>query len=325
MTRRIAGPEPIPRWRFAATADLADAIGRWQSWLADERRYSPHTLAAYGRDLAAFLDFIASRTCAPPSLAVLEALAPADFRAYLVSLSNRLQASSRARVLSVLRNFFRFLARRDLAHNAALSAIHPPKQPKLVPRALTIEDAAAVLTAAAVDGARPPWLAKRDVAILTLLYGCGLRIAEALGLTRAQAPLEPGALTVTGKGDKSRIVPVLPAVAEAVSDYLAACPFELAPGAPLFVGTGGGPLNPRLVQRRVRELRIGLGLPATVTPHALRHSFATHLMAGGGDLRVIKDLLDHASISTTARYLAVDATRLIAVFESAHPRAKLPI
>jgi integrase/recombinase XerC len=190
---------------------------------------------------------------------------------------------------------------------------------------IALVTAAAVLTAAAVEGARPPWLAKRDVAILTLLYGCGLRIAEALSLTHAEAPLEPGTLTVTGKGDKQRMVPVLPAVAEAVRDYLAACPFELAPGAPLFVGAGGGPLNPGLVQRRVRELRIGLGLPATVTPHALRHSFATHLMAGGADLRCIQELLGHASLSSTTRYTAVDAPRLIAVFESAHPRAKLPI
>jgi integrase/recombinase XerC len=314
------GLEPV----LIAAPDLRDAIGAWLGWLGDERRCSPRTIKAYSRDLGAFLDFLGGRLGTEPTLAMLAALAPADFRAYLVAAGDHLRAASRARAVSVLRNFFRFLARRDLAHNGAIAMLRSPKLPKLVPRALTVEDAAAVLDAAAVEGARLPWLAKRDVAVVTLLYGCGLRISEALGLTRAEAPLEPGVLTVTGKGNKTRIVPVLPAVAEAMRDYLDACPFEATRGALLFVGSGGGPLNPRLVQRRVRELRIALGLPATVTPHALRHSFATHLMAAGADLRCIQELLGHASITTTARYLAVDAPRLLAVFEGAHPRARMP-
>jgi integrase/recombinase XerC len=318
----IAGPEPIPLDRFAATPDLRDAISAWQSWLADERRCSPHTLAAYGRDLAAFLDFLAGHIGAPPSLAALEALAPADFRAYLVRRSNRLGRTSLVRLMATLRNFFKFLARRGLAQNTAIALLRSPRLPRLVPKALTIEDADAVLTAAGVVPSHTPWRAKRDVALVTLLYGAGLRISEALALTRAEAPIEPGMLTVTGKGDKQRIVPVLPAVAEAVSDYLAVCPFRLPRTGPLFVGFYGSPLVARSVQKTMARLRAHLGLPETATPHALRHSFATHLMAGGGDLRCIQDLLGHTSISTTARYLAVDAERLIAVFDKAHPRAK---
>jgi integrase/recombinase XerC len=320
--RRVVGPAPIPLDRFAAAPDLRDAIERWQEWFTSERRCSPHTLAAYGRDLAAFLDFIAERLGAAPSLAALEALTPADFRAYLVRASDRLVASSRARLMAVVRNFFRFLARRGLVQNAALLLIRTPKQPKRLPKALTIEDAAAVLTAAGVGSAHLPWLAKRDVALVTLLYGCGLRISEALGLTRAEAPIEPGTLTVTGKGDKQRMVPVLPAVAEAVRDYLAVCPFPLKPGGALFLGFYGSPLVARSVQKTMARLREQLGLTETATPHALRHSFATHLLGAGADLRAIQELLGHSSLSTTQRYTAAEPEHILAVFERAHPRAK---
>lgn len=321
---RIAGLDPIPLERFTASPELRAAIAAWQEWLASERRCSAHTLAAYGRDPAAFLGFLAGHLGATPSLAALAALTPADFRAYLVRLSNRLRPVSRARAMAVPRNFFRFLGRRDLAHNTAIALLRSPRLPRLLPKALTVEDAAAVLSAAPVERQRSPWRAKRDVALVTLLYGCGLRISEALALTRSEAPTEPGVLTITGKGDKQRVVPALPAVAEAVSDYLAVCLFRLAPTGPLFVGFYGSPLVARSVQKTVARLRGEFGLPETATPHALRHSFATHLMAGGGDLRCIQDLLGHASISTTARYLAVDAERLIAVFDKAHPRAKMP-
>jgi hypothetical protein len=209
--RRVVGPAPISLDRFAATPDFRDAIERWQEWFTSERRCSPHTLAAYGRDLAAFLDFLAEHLGAGPG-------GPRGAQA------RRLQGLSRSRQRparsfftrppdAVLRNFLRFLARRGLAQNAALLLIRTPKQPKLLPKALTVEDAAAVLTAAGVGSAHLPWLAKRDVALVTLLYGCGLRISEALALTRADAPIEPGTITVTGKGDKQRVVPVLPAVA----------------------------------------------------------------------------------------------------------------
>jgi integrase/recombinase XerC len=220
-----------------------------------------------------------------------------------------------------LRGFFRFLDRCGFAKNAALAAVRTPKLPRSVPKPLSAEDARLALERI-VALAEAPWIGQRDLAILTLLYGCGLRLSEALGLMRGEAPLEPGMLSITGKGRKTRLVPVLPAVSEAVAAYLALCPHRLAAKGPLFVGVRGGPLNPRLVQRQMQRLRALLGLPETATPHALRHSFATHLLAGGGDLRSIQELLGHASLSTTQRYTAVDAERLLAVYERAHPRAK---
>jgi integrase/recombinase XerC len=319
---RPSGPEPIPLARFAATAELRDAIARWQSWLADERRASPHTTASYGRDLAAFLDFLREHLGGLPDLAALAALTPADFRAYLAQRAAQdLKRSSTARAMSVLRGFFRFLDRRGLVHNPALAAVRTPKLPRSVPKALNVEDADATLDMVEAI-ATQPWLGTRDCAVLTLLYGCGLRISEALGLKRREAPVAPGTLTITGKGGKQRMVPVLPAVAAAVRDYLAACPYALGAADPLFVGARGGPLNPRLVQAQMAKLRSALGLPEGATPHALRHSFATHLLGGGADLRAIQELLGHASLSTTQRYTAVDAARLVAVYDKAHPRAR---
>ncbi len=320
--RPARGPAPVPLARFAASPDLADAIARWQSWLSSERRASPHTLAAYGRDLAAFLDFLGEHLGGLCDLAALDALAPADFRAYLARrAADAAMRSSSARALSVLRGFFRFLDRRGLAHNAALAAVRTPKLPRSVPKALSPEDAAAALDSAEEE-TRLPWIGTRDRALLFLLYGCGLRLGEALGLTRRESPLAPGMLSVTGKGGKTRVVPVLPAVAEAVADYVAICPWRLAPDDALFLGARGGPLHPRLVQKKMAALRAQLGLPERATPHALRHSFATHLLAGGGDLRAIQELLGHASLTTTQRYTAIDAARLAAVYDKAHPRAK---
>jgi integrase/recombinase XerC len=322
VTRRPRGPTPLPPARFAAAPDLSALIAQWQGWLADERRASAHTIAAYGRDLAAFLAFLGEHVGGLPDLAALGALRPADFRAFLAHRAGaELNRSSTARALSVLRGFFRFLDRRDAVHNAALAAVRTPKLAKAVPKALSADEAEDALDAVG-RSERAPWIGRRDVAMLTLLYGCGLRLGEALSLDRRDAPIAPGTLVVTGKGNKQRQVPVLPVVAEAVAAYLAACPYRLAPEDPLFVGARGGPLNPRLVQRRLQELRAELGLPERATPHALRHSFATHLLAGGGDLRAIQELLGHASLSTTQRYTAVDAARLIAVYDDAHPRAK---
>jgi integrase/recombinase XerC len=312
----------IPLTRFSAAGDLVAAISDWQSWLEDERRASRHTALGYGHDLASFLDFLRGHLGALPSLAALEALGPADFRAYLAARAqDGIGRSSTARALSTLRGFFRFLDRRGFAKNAALAAVRTPKLPRSVPKPLSAEDARLALERI-VALAEAPWIGQRDLAILTLLYGCGLRLSEALGLMRGEAPLEPGMLSITGKGRKTRLVPVLPAVSEAVAAYLALCPHRLAAKGPLFVGVRGGPLNPRLVQRQMQRLRALLGLPETATPHALRHSFATHLLAGGGDLRSIQELLGHASLSTTQRYTAVDAERLLAVYERAHPRAK---
>jgi integrase/recombinase XerC len=316
------GPAPVALQRYGAAPDLIDAIALWQSWLATERRASPHTVAAYGRDLAAFLDFLAEHQGGLPSLASLAALAPADFRAFLAArAAAKAKRSSAARGLSVLRGFFRFLDRRGILHNPALVAVRTPKLPRSVPKALSAEDADAALDTVD-DLATRPWLGRRDLALLTLLYGCGLRLGEALSLRRAEAPVAPGTMTITGKGGKQRMVPVLPQVSEAVRQYLAHCPYKLAPQDPLFVGARGGPLHPRLVQGQMAKLRTILGLPEGATPHALRHSFATHLLAGGGDLRAIQELLGHASLSTTQRYTAVDAARLAAVYDEAHPRAK---
>jgi integrase/recombinase XerC len=309
-----------PAVAFLAAGDLLEQIAEWRQWLAGERRASPHSLAAYERDLAAFLVFLAEHHGAAASLATLTKLDRGDLRAWLAHRSGRgLKASSTGRALSVLRGFYRFLARRKLVENAVVLGMKNPKLPRSVPKALTQAEASD-----AIDNigelSDEPWVAKRDAALLTLLYGCGLRLGEALSLRRRdQLAARAGRLTVTGKGRKQRIVPVLPIVAEALDDYVAACPHR---HDPLFLGVRGGPLNPRIVQDRLQRLRLLLGLPASATPHALRHSFATHLLAGGGDLRAIQELLGHASLSTTQRYTDVDAAGLMAVYERAHPRAK---
>jgi integrase/recombinase XerC len=310
--------------RFAAADDLRAAIGLWLAWLAGERRASPHTLAAYGRDLASFIDFLSDHLGGLPTLAAINRMRPADFRAYLARrAADALDRSSLARLLSVLRGFVRFLRRRGLTSTTALAAVRGPKLPAAVPKPLGVDDARAVLAAAqAGTPSRGDWQDLRDAAVLSLLYGCGLRLSEALGLCRSEAPLGDR-MTITGKGDKERQLPVLPAVSKAIAAYLAVCPYPLAAAGPLFVGARGGPLGPRHVQRRMETLRGRLGLPQTATPHALRHSFATHLLAGGGDLRAIQELLGHASLSTTQRYTAVETERLLAVYDAAHPRARL--
>jgi integrase/recombinase XerC len=313
-------PEPLPLARFSAAEDLRAAIGLWVAWLAGERRASPHTVAAYGRDLAFFLDFLTGHLGDIPSLATFAELSATDYRAYLAHRAARVERASIARGLSVVRGFVRFLERRRLTASPALAVLRAPKLPRSVPKPLSVVDAAEIVEAPAALVASV-WQAKRDIALLTLLYGCGLRLAEALGLKRSEAP-RGDLVTITGKGRKQRLVPVLPAVREAIADYLAACPYPLAADGPLFVGARGGPLNPRVVQRQMQTLRGMLGLPETATPHALRHSFATHLLGGGGDLRAIQELLGHASLSTTQRYTSVETERLLAIYESAHPRAR---
>lgn len=308
---------------FSAAADLAAVIARWRDWLAAERRASPHTLDGYGRDLAAFLAFLTQYQGEQPGIATLAALKPADFRSFLAARAGAdIGRSSLARGMSTLRGFFKFLDREGLVHNPALTAVRSPKVPKSVPKALSVDDALNTLGEAAMLQ-EEPWLAARDVALFTLLYGCGLRIGEALALNRGDVPTAD-VTTITGKGNKQRVVPVLPVVREAIADYVAQCPFGGKPADPLFVGARGKRLNPGVVQRQMRRLRLVLGLPEEATPHALRHSFATHLLAGGGDLRTIQELLGHASLSTTQRYTEVDEARLRAVYQDAHPRARMP-
>jgi integrase/recombinase XerC len=321
----MAGPPRLTGRAAAALApvspDLAEAVAAWRDWLAHERRASIHTCAAYARDLAAFLAFMAEHLGGPPGLGDLERLAPADFRAWLARRAAAgLNRTSTARALSVVRSFFRHLERSGRARNAALQGVRTPRLPRAVPKPLSPEDAAeAIDLAGAISRVR--WIGLRDVALLTLLYGCGLRIDEALRLTRREAPRDE-TMTIAGKGGKQRIVPTLPVVVAAVRAYLAACPHQGGPHDPLFLGARGGRLQAGVVQRQMRKLRGLLGLPETATPHALRHSFATHLLSGGGDLRTIQELLGHASLSTTQRYTEVDDERLLAVHAAAHPRAK---
>jgi integrase/recombinase XerC len=302
--------------------DVANAIARWQRHLAGERRLSAKTLEAYARDVAQFTAFLTAHLAGPPKLADLAALTTADIRAFMAARRND-GAGSRtlARGIAGIRSLVRFLEKDGEMNGAPFRAIRPPRQKRTLPKPLAAP-AARKLIAAENGLDQEPWVAARNAAVLALLYGSGLRISEALGLRRGEAPEGNDAiLRVRGKGGKERFVPVLPVVAQAIADYMRLCPYRPGPDAPLFLGTRGGPLNPRLVQRAMEKLRSALGLPDTATPHALRHSFATHLLANGGDLRTIQELLGHASLSTTQIYTGVDTDRLLAVYRKAHPRA----
>ncbi|MFD2239222.1 tyrosine recombinase XerC [Aureimonas populi] len=295
----------------------------WLERLAAGGRASPQTLAAYERDVRQFLVFLTRHEGRPARLADLADLRPADLRAFLADRRREgVGARSLGRGLAGLRSFLRHLEREGLASTAGASALRAPRHGGSLPRPLSPVDALSV-TEEAGAMATEPWISARNVAVLTLLYGCGLRISEALGLPgNALADPRARSIAVAGKGGKERLVPLLPAVLAAVADYRRLCPFDLTGEAPLFRGARGGPLRPQIVQREMARLRGLLGLPESATPHALRHSFATHLLAAGGDLRTIQDLLGHASLSTTQAYTAVDSVRLMAVYENAHPRAR---
>ena len=307
---------------IAAKPDLQAARESWLKALAGERRLSALTVEAYERDTRQFLQFLTGHVGGPAGIADIAALRPADLRGFLAQRRNEgAGARTLARGLAGIRSFFGFLERDGLVNGAALRAIRAPRQPKTLPRPLAAADALRVVDVdEQLDEA--PWVAARNAAVLALLYGSGLRISEALSLRRADAPPpEGGVLRVTGKGGRTRLVPVLPVVGAAVADYLRLAPFAPAADSPLFRGVRGGPLKPRLIQLAVARLRGALGLPDSATPHALRHSFATHLLAGGADLRAIQALLGHASLSTTQRCTAVDAAKLLEVWTRAHPRA----
>jgi len=308
---------------------LAGALKDWRQFHEHERRDSPHTLSAYLRDLGAFLGFLNDHLGKRPELEDLAVLKAVDFRAWMARRANAgYHNNSTARALSVVRGFFHFLDRRGFLHNPAIAVIRTPKRPHALPRPLQEVEAVELIDAAAdarLNPDAPPWVVNRDAALFTLLYGCGLRISEALGLNVADMPLDDpagGFVTIIGKGQKERRVPVLPVVVQAVGDYLGACPFSPGGGDPLFLGVRGKRLQAGVVQKRIRQLRVLLMLPKTATPHALRHSFATHLLSGGGDLRAIQELLGHASLSTTQRYTEVDTQRLQSVYRAAHPRAR---
>jgi len=310
------------------TAKVAAEIESWLAHLGAERRMSPKTVEAYRRDVLQFLAFLAGHLGGSPSLKELAALAPADVRAFMAARrSGNVGSRSLMRTLAGLRSFARFLERNGKGKVGALSAVRAPKIGKTLPRPLPVDAAKEVTDPGfGASAEREPWIAARDAAVLALLYGSGLRISEALGLKRgdfggAGGRVERDTITVTGKGRKERMVPVLPQVTKLVAEYLALCPHHVDEDGPLFVGAKGGALSPRLVQLAMARLRGALGLPETATPHALRHSFATHLLARGGDLRAIQELLGHASLATTQIYTQVDAERLIAAYRSAHPRA----
>lgn len=301
----------------------AEALAAWLEHLAHERRCSPRTLEAYGRIGRLYLDFLQRHRGEAPALADLGAVTAAELRAHLAerrSGDRPLSARSLAQTLSAIRAFHRFLDRRCDTPAPQLALVRGPRVKPSLPRPVSEDQARGLLAEPAADPDVEPWEAARDAAVMTLLYGCGLRVSEALSLRRADAPL-PETLRITGKGGKTRLVPVLPAVRAGVEAYLAAQPFVLEPEGPLFRARRGGPLSPRHVQATVQRLRGRLGLPASATPHALRHSFATHLLGAGADLRAIQELLGHASLSTTQKYTAVDAARLLGAYAAAHPRA----
>jgi integrase/recombinase XerC len=303
--------------------DVAAEIGHWLKFLGVEKRMSPKTLEAYARDARQFLDFLAGHLGGAPSLKQLARLTPQDVRAFMAARrGDGLSGRSLMRVLAGARSFARFLERNGKGKVGALAAVRAPKIARSLPKPLSVGTARRIADAGLRAGeAREPWVLARDAAVLALLYGSGLRISEALGLTRADLRGAKDAITVTGKGNKARMVPLLPQVAGLIADYIALRPFDLPAEGPLFVGARGGPLKPRIVQLAMARLRGALGLADTATPHALRHSFATHLLARGGDLRSIQELLGHASLSTTQIYTAVDAERLLEVYSSTHPRA----
>ena len=309
----------------AAGPDLAAEAQRWLAHLAGERRASAHTLEAYRRDLRQFIAFLAEHLGGPPSIPDFAALLPGDVRAFMARRrAAGIESRSLLRGLAGVRSFARHLERAGKGKAAALTAVRTPKIARSLPKPLSAASAREIASAEARDGeARPQWVLARDAAVLSLLYGAGLRISEALSLTREQAPTGAvDSLTVLGKGRKTRSVPVIAPVRDAIATYLDLCPMPLSPRGPLFVGQRGGPLSPRIIQLAMERLRGALGLPDSATPHALRHSFATHLLARGGDLRSIQELLGHASLATTQIYTAVDSSRLLDAWRSAHPRAR---
>ncbi|MHA6732273.1 tyrosine recombinase XerC [Devosia sp. A369] len=303
---------------FASDEFLRAQLAGWQRELGSVRRLSANTLEAYSRDVDQFLSFLAGHAGGPVGLLTLKELRGADIRAFMaLRRSESLGSRSLARVLSALKSFFRYLEREGVVTSEALNVIRTPKLPKSLPKALTVLEARQTITSVEEMEERP-WVAARDMAVLSLCYGAGLRISEALALTKGD--LEGEALRVTGKGGKIRLVPLIAPVRQAIALYLELTPFKSWPEEPLFRGVKGGVLSPRLIQLRVVQLRSALGLPPSATPHALRHSFATHLLGRGGDLRAIQELLGHASLSTTQIYTAVDTDHLLESYRKAHPR-----
>lgn len=305
---------------FNADDTLLPLIKRWQNYLQKERLYSEHTLDAYLRDLAIFLQRIGKGK--KLSLADLENLSVHDFRFFLSKRSaQNISKSSIARELAAIRNFFKWLDSNNIIKNAAISVIATPRQAKILPKALDVKDSFDVLDEAQ-EAAVSSWQGLRDKAIFTLLYGCGLRISEALALNVGDITAQSDSLRIRGKGNKDRIVPLLPIIWQNIAAYLTECPYTPQKGEPLFLGARGERISPRILQRQMQKLRWRLGLPDSLTPHALRHSFATQLLAAGVDLRSIQQLLGHSSLMTTQRYTDVKTETLQKEYDKAHPLEK---
>jgi integrase/recombinase XerC len=302
--------------------DLKKAFAAWLTYLRDERRLSALTLKAYERDIRQLLEFLLKEQ-GKLTLKTFSALDTRDMREYFSSRkSEGIEARSLARAIASLKSFARFLTKDELADMSALSSLRAPKLAKTLPRPLAIENAKRVLETDLEEG-QEPWIVARNCAVLSLLYGAGLRISEALSLKRSDITVKTDRLQLVGKGGKTRIVPLLPAVRVAIQTYLKLCPYQL--NKQIFVGARGGNLSPRIVQGAMAVMRGKLGLPKSATPHALRHSFATHLLNRGGDLRAIQELLGHASLSSTQIYTGVDMTKIMEGYVAAHPRARLKI
>ena len=299
---------------------LSDALNGWLDHCAALNDAADNTLAAYRADVSGFLAFMQQHHGDAVGLGPIARITTGDMRDWMAHERGRgVGARSLARSLSAVKTFYRWLSDREGFEPTAVLTIRSPKFTKKLPRPLEVDAARAMIDRVECQ-ASEPWVAARDTAVVTVLYGCGLRISEALGLTTRQSPL-PDVLRITGKGGKMRLVPVIPAARDAVAAYVRLCPHDLTDGGPLFRGVRGAALNARAIQKVMEASRLQLGLPATATPHAMRHSFATHLLTAGGDLRCIQELLGHASLSTTQAYTAVDAARLMEVYDAAHPRA----
>ena len=297
-----------------------DALQGWLDAQKALKGASDNTLDAYGRDVAGFLTFMTEHTGATQGLAALSRITVGDMRSWMARTRGQdVGPRSLARKLSAVKSFYRWLSEREGFDPSAVLSTRSPKFQRKLPRPLA-EDAAKQMIDTVEMQSPTPWVAARDTAVVTLLYGCGLRISEALGLTGKDLPVTD-ALRIIGKGGKERMVPVLPAARDAVDRYLHLCPYDIAIDDPVFRGVRGGKLSPRMVQKTVERTRMQLGLPASATPHAMRHSFATHLLNADGDLRAIQELLGHASLSTTQAYTAVDTARLMEVYQRAHPKA----
>jgi integrase/recombinase XerC len=304
-----------------ATEGAADLLVRWLAAQKGARDISDHTVKAYRADVSAFLGFLTNHTGSPVGRAALARVNPRDMRSWMARLrADGLSARSAARALSAVKGFYRWLGEAERIEAPAILSARAPKSPARLPRPVAPDAVVALIDHAAKDHDEP-WIAARDAAVMTLLWGCGLRISEALSLNRSDAPLAD-VLRITGKGGKMRLSPVLPAARAAVDEYLRLLGMDAPPDAPLFIGARGKRLNPRMAQKAMERGRLALGLPATATPHALRHSFATHLLEAGGDLRAIQELLGHASLASTQIYTAVDQARLMAVYDKAHPRGR---